>query len=99
MEAGRLPLRDRAGLPLGAGVQTQRIRPVSVEIPRRGCCPARRIEEVNQEHGRRLLRFAAASATVLFALSCSAVAADLNKVLRVVFVAPENGFDPQATGD
>ena len=28
-----------------------------------------------------------------------ATAADLNKVLHVVFVAPENGFDPQATGD
>jgi oligopeptide transport system substrate-binding protein len=28
-----------------------------------------------------------------------AAAADMNKVLHVVFVAPENGFDPQATGD
>src|SRR5215831_1328157 len=28
-----------------------------------------------------------------------ASAADLNKVLHVPFVAPENGFDPQATGD
>jgi len=28
-----------------------------------------------------------------------AVAADPSKVLHVAFVAPENGFDPQATGD
>ena len=35
---------------------------------------------------------------VLIAAS-PAAAADLAKVLHVVFVAPENGFDPQATGD
>jgi len=29
----------------------------------------------------------------------SAYAADPNKVLHVAFVAPENGFDPQASGD
>jgi len=28
-----------------------------------------------------------------------AAAADLGKVLHIAFVAPENGFDPQATGD
>lgn len=43
-------------------------------------------------------------AALLFALgSCilapQAVAADLNKVLHVAFVAPESGFDPQAAGD
>ena len=29
----------------------------------------------------------------------SASAADLNKTLHVAFVAPENGFDPQASND
>src|SRR5262252_5027288 len=32
-------------------------------------------------------------------VTAPAAAADLNKVLHVVFVAPENGFDPQATSD
>src|SRR3989441_9306786 len=36
--------------------------------------------------------------TTLF-LALPAVAADMAKTLRVAFVAPENGFDPQATGD
>src|SRR5438552_2614953 len=33
------------------------------------------------------------------ALAGAVAAADMSKVLHVVFVAPENGFDPQATGD
>src|SRR5437764_149318 len=33
------------------------------------------------------------------ALAGAVAAADLTKVLHVAFVAPENGFDPQATGD
>jgi peptide/nickel transport system substrate-binding protein len=32
-------------------------------------------------------------------IATPAFAADTNKVLHVAFVAPENGFDPQATGD
>jgi len=35
----------------------------------------------------------------LLAFAVPAFAADANKVLHVAFVAPENGFDPQATGD
>jgi len=36
---------------------------------------------------------------VLFLAACGASAADMNKVLHVAFVAPENGFDPQASND
>ena len=46
--------------------------------------------------GTRRLRW------LLLATFCAAfpaAAADVNKVLHVAFVAPENGFDPQATGD
>src|SRR5437762_5722585 len=46
--------------------------------------------------GTRRLRW------LLLATFCAAfpaAAADANKVLHVAFVAPENGFDPQATGD
>jgi peptide/nickel transport system substrate-binding protein len=45
---------------------------------------------------RTLLLAVLVAATGLVA---PAAAADLSKVLHVVFVAPENGFDPQATGD
>src|SRR6266536_621275 len=43
-------------------------------------------------------RLASLLLTTLF-LALPAVAADMAKTLRVAFVAPENGFDPQATGD
>jgi oligopeptide transport system substrate-binding protein len=42
-------------------------------------------------------RFAAAFATVLFALSCAA--ADMSKTIRTAFIVAETGFDPQATSD
>src|SRR5438477_11210991 len=42
--------------------------------------------------------FAAVLVTAL-GLASLATAADPSKVLHVAFVAPENGFDPQATGD
>ena len=46
----------------------------------------------------RLRRVAVALAAATFAaLVPSARGADLNKVLHVAFVAPENGFDPQAS--
>jgi ABC-type transport system substrate-binding protein len=45
----------------------------------------------------RLQRWTFALALILSAGSLSA--ADLNKVLHVAFVAPENGFDPQASND
>jgi len=41
----------------------------------------------------------AAVLVAVFGLSGPIAAADMNKVLHVAFVAPENGFDPQATGD
>jgi ABC-type transport system substrate-binding protein len=45
-------------------------------------------------------RFAAAAACMLLAvLAPAASAADMDKVLRVAFVAPETGFDPQASTD
>jgi ABC-type transport system substrate-binding protein len=45
-------------------------------------------------------RFVAAAAVVLLAgLVPAATGADMQKVLHVAFVAPENGFDPQATSD
>jgi ABC-type transport system substrate-binding protein len=48
----------------------------------------------------RLPRVAVALAAATFAaLVPSARAADLDKVLHVAFVAPENGFDPQASSD
>src|SRR6266487_5453490 len=46
---------------------------------------------------RCLPRFAAALATVLFALSC--VSADMSKTIRTAFIVAETGFDPQATSD
>ncbi|HYK64345.1 MAG TPA: heme-binding protein, partial [Patescibacteria group bacterium] len=45
----------------------------------------------------RLQRWTFALALILWAGSLSA--ADLNKVLHIAFVAPENGFDPQASND
>src|SRR5438874_13358203 len=45
------------------------------------------------------LRCLLVAAVVALALSGLAAAADLSKTLHVAFVAPENGFDPQATGD
>jgi ABC-type transport system substrate-binding protein len=45
-------------------------------------------------------RLAALAVAVLFAgFAPFASAADMQKVLHVAFVAPENGFDPQATSD
>ena len=44
------------------------------------------------------LRCLLVAAVVALALSGLAAAADLSKTLHVAFVAPENGFDPQATG-
>ena len=45
-------------------------------------------------------RLAALATAVLFAgFAPFASAADMQKVLRVAFVAPENGFDPQASSD
>jgi ABC-type transport system substrate-binding protein len=48
-------------------------------------------------NGRRCLLVAVV--VTALALSGPAAAADANKVLRVAFVAPENGFDPQAASD
>ena len=42
---------------------------------------------------------AAATAAVALALCAPAVAADMNKTLRVAFIAAETGFDPQAISD
>src|SRR5215472_6785492 len=51
-------------------------------------------------HPHAWLRRALSAVSMLAALGGSgAFAADMNKVLHVPFVAPENGFDPQATGD
>ena len=47
--------------------------------------------------GRRML--ARALATVLVALPLAALAADMNKVIRYVFPAGEEGFDPAAAHD
>jgi len=41
----------------------------------------------------------AVATAVLLALGPAAHAADMNEVLRVAFVAPETGFDPQASTD
>ena len=49
------------------------------------------------------MTFRRIAAIVAAALSAGIVtvapAADMGKVLHVAFVAPENGFDPQATSD
>ena len=51
-------------------------------------------------HSQARLRRALSAVSMLAALGGSgALAADMNRVLHVPFVAPENGFDPQATGD
>ena len=47
----------------------------------------------------RCLRIGLAALAMSALCAGGAAAADLNKVLHVAFVAPENGFDPQATGD
>ena len=42
---------------------------------------------------------AATTAAVALALCTPTAAADMNKTLRVAFVAAETGFDPQAISD
>src|SRR5713101_8464551 len=44
-------------------------------------------------------RLLVATVVAGLALSAPAAAADAGKILHVAFVAPENGFDPHATGD
>ncbi|TMI05098.1 MAG: hypothetical protein E6H46_06230, partial [Betaproteobacteria bacterium] len=103
VEARRLPLRDGARLSMGAGLQVQRLRPIPVAVsrPRRGaaqrCGQVIRAVESAMTKGVPGLLSALAIAVLIAAFP--AVAADPSKVLHVAFVAPENGFDPQATGD
>src|SRR5215469_15130841 len=55
---------------------------------------------MNSHLRARHLGTAAKALVVVVALTAfQAFAADMGKTLHVAFVAPENGFDPQATGD
>src|SRR4029453_5531366 len=95
MEPRGLSLRERAGLPMGQGLQVQRDSAASLAVFRHR--PQGAAAGGGAMIARRLV---VGVATVLLSAFVSpASAADMDKILRVAFVAPETGFDPQAPPD
>src|SRR5205814_456998 len=93
--APRISPRERAGAALGAGLQAHGVRLASMEVLRHRPRAAQGGAEVT----KRMRCVPRVLALAVLVVALPALGADLAKTLHVAFVAPENGLDPQATGD
>src|SRR5438034_3223350 len=112
VEAWRIPLPQRARVSPGQGLPLPPDQHGGLGIPRHRSCRAQAMSlrasrrklpgspRSSRRTASRVMRSALCAATLLALAVCvEVVAADMNKVVRHVFPAAEEGFDPAAAHD